>query len=369
MKKTILPALLLMLSIGILPAQAPQFINYQAVARNAQGQVLPNQTITVRLTIHANTPSGATAYTETDTVTTNQFGLFTVAIGKANTIPGGFAGIAWGSGSKFLQVELDPAAGFNFSDMGTTQLLSVPYALHAETSADNSWLKNGNDIYNGNSGKVGIGTSSPNASAALDISSTNGALLLPRLTTVQRDALSPVAGMVIYNTDSAKFQGYAATTFISTYGQASIGSLAFMGSAGDGTSITFTAPVNGRIKAVKVTVATQGQPGSIDIYDNHLVTTGPSGCTGTAPNLLATTNYLVTVAGVNTYTLLSPLAVTANQKVYMNATEPSYIVGLANGTDDPATGQYRFTNCSPATSDVSAQIIFETDGFAWVNLH
>ncbi len=124
------------LLIYILHAQAPQFINYQAIARNAAGSVLQNQQVTVRLTIHNNTPNGAIAYIETDTVTTNQFGLFTISIGGASTIPGGFSGIAWGSGNKYLEVELDPLAGSNFSNMGTTQLLSVPYALYAETSGN-----------------------------------------------------------------------------------------------------------------------------------------------------------------------------------------------------------------------------------------
>ena len=115
-------------------AQAPQFINYQAVARNSAGAVLQNQQITVRLTIHNNTPNGAISYIETDTVVTNGFGLFTIAIGKATTIPGGFSSIAWGSGNKYLEVEMDPAAGVNYSNMGTTQLLSVPYALYAENT-------------------------------------------------------------------------------------------------------------------------------------------------------------------------------------------------------------------------------------------
>jgi hypothetical protein len=119
------------LSCSFCFAQAPQRINYQAVARNTSGNVLANQQITVRLTIHNNTPNGAIAYIETDTVITNQFGLFTIAIGGATTIPGGFSGISWGSGNKYLEVEMDPAAGSAFVDMGTSQLLSVPYALYA----------------------------------------------------------------------------------------------------------------------------------------------------------------------------------------------------------------------------------------------
>jgi hypothetical protein len=121
--------------ITALQAQSPQRMNYQAVARDASGNALASQQITARLTIHNNTPNGAIAYIETDTVTTNPFGLFTISIGGSTTIPGGFSGIAWGSGNKYLQVEMDPAGGSAFTDMGTTQLLSVPYALYAETTA------------------------------------------------------------------------------------------------------------------------------------------------------------------------------------------------------------------------------------------
>jgi hypothetical protein len=127
-------------------AQVPQGINYQAIARNASGNLLSNHQVTVRLTIHANTPTGAIAYSQVDTASTNQYGLFTIVIGGATGIPGGFSGISWESGPKYLQVEMDPTAGASFADMGTTELVSVPYALHAETSADNVWAKYGNEI-------------------------------------------------------------------------------------------------------------------------------------------------------------------------------------------------------------------------------
>ncbi len=151
MKKMFLSLLAFMASYFAY-TQVPQFINYQAVARNAQGNALVNQTITVRLTIHANTPSGAIAYLETDTVTTNQFGLFTIAVGRATTIPGGFSGISWDSGPKYLKVEMDAAAGTNFTNMGTTQILSVPYALYAETSGSSLPGPTG---ATGNTGAVG----------------------------------------------------------------------------------------------------------------------------------------------------------------------------------------------------------------------
>ncbi len=143
-------------------AQAPQGMNYQAVARNTTGTVLQNQAVGLRFTIRDGSMSGNIVYRETQTDTTNQFGLFTVVIGNGSVVNGNFSSIAWGNGTKFLQVEIDAAGGTNYTDMGTSQLMSVPYALYAETSSDNNWTATGNDIYNSNSGNVGIGTTAPN---------------------------------------------------------------------------------------------------------------------------------------------------------------------------------------------------------------
>lgn len=86
-------------------AQAPQGINYQAVARNNAGAVLANQSIGLRLSIREATINGPTIYTETHTVTTNQFGLFSVVVGSGTVIQGLFSGIVWGNGNnKYLRL-------------------------------------------------------------------------------------------------------------------------------------------------------------------------------------------------------------------------------------------------------------------------
>ena len=114
-------------------AQAPQGFNYQAVARSASGNVLPNQLVSFRLTIHDGTANGPTVYQETGTATTNALGLFSWVIGSA--APGTLGGVSWGSGAKFLEVELDPAGGTAYALMGNSQLESVPYALFAGNTA------------------------------------------------------------------------------------------------------------------------------------------------------------------------------------------------------------------------------------------
>jgi hypothetical protein len=120
---------------GTLAAQVPQAFDFQAVARNASGNVLSAQPVSVRLSIHSGTAGGAIAYQETHAVTTSALGLFSVAVGQGSTVLGVFADVAWGETAHFLHVELDATGGSNYVDMGTTQLLSVPYALHAGSVA------------------------------------------------------------------------------------------------------------------------------------------------------------------------------------------------------------------------------------------
>src|SRR5690606_9315257 len=74
-------------------------------------------------------------YIETHAVSTNNFGLYKLAIGGGTAVEGNMADVAWGAGNKSIKVEIDPNGGSNYSDLGTTELLSVPYALYAVESA------------------------------------------------------------------------------------------------------------------------------------------------------------------------------------------------------------------------------------------
>ena len=131
MKKIILSLTLFTLLIMEATAQAPQKMNYQGIVRDALGNSLPGGTnVTVRFRIHDGTPSGAVVFQETNTAVTNQFGLITQVIGGSSPL----TGVNWGSGPKYLQVEIDANGGSNFTDMGTSQLISVPYALYAANS-------------------------------------------------------------------------------------------------------------------------------------------------------------------------------------------------------------------------------------------
>lgn len=109
----------------LLKSQIPQKMNYQAVVRDAQGIVIANHAVTLKFVIHEASSTGTIVYSEIVSSITNQFGLVTTQIGSS----GNLATVDWGSGFKYLQVFLDQNGGGNFMDMGTTELLSVPYAL------------------------------------------------------------------------------------------------------------------------------------------------------------------------------------------------------------------------------------------------
>ena len=125
--------------------------------------------------MHNGSAAGPVVYRETHSATTNTLGLFTVNIGQGSASLGTFPSIDWGGGSKFIQVEMDPAGGISYTDMGTQQMLSVPYALNAENG---NWNKNGNDIYNSNTGNVGIGTTTPSAILHIAAAATKDELVI-----------------------------------------------------------------------------------------------------------------------------------------------------------------------------------------------
>lgn len=115
--------------------QVPQGIPYQAVARNNAGIIIANQEIRVRFTIRDSVATGTIKYRETFVPTTNSQGLFNVNIGTGSAVIGVFSSINWGQNSKFLQVELDPSGGSSFVDLGTQQMMSVPYALFSGSAS------------------------------------------------------------------------------------------------------------------------------------------------------------------------------------------------------------------------------------------
>ena len=115
-------------------AQAPEKINYQGVARDLSGNVLATQPIGLQVILHSGSGSGPVVYQETQTATTNAFGLFNLQIGAGTVQSGTFAGINWGGNSYYVEVAMDATGGTSYTSMGNQQLISVPYALYAKTA-------------------------------------------------------------------------------------------------------------------------------------------------------------------------------------------------------------------------------------------
>ena len=144
-------------------AQSPQLMNYQAVMRDAAGNLLQNQDISLRFTIHDSSANGTICFQETQNLTTNRLGLVTTMIGYYENL----GSINWGTGLKFLQIEIDLTNNDHYTDMGTSQLVSVPYALFAGNSSPGPIGPTGPAGpqgfvgITGNTGSTGLGVTGP----------------------------------------------------------------------------------------------------------------------------------------------------------------------------------------------------------------
>lgn len=168
----------LILSVSIF-AQAPQKMSYQAVVRDAGNTLLSNSVVGIQISILRTSSTGKKAYVERHISTTNDNGLATIEIGGGTPVSGDFTKINWGNDTYFIKTEIDTKGGVNYSITGTSQLLSVPYAL---SSADNKWTSNGTSIYNLNLGNIGIGNATPNAPLAFAASLGKKITLYPGTT-------------------------------------------------------------------------------------------------------------------------------------------------------------------------------------------
>lgn len=528
-------------------AQAPQTMSYQAVIRNTSGALVVSTPISIQISILQGSSTGSTSYVETQTSTTNANGLVSIAIGSGNVVSGTFSSIDWSAGPYFIKTETDPTGGTNYTIIGTSQLLSVPYALYAAksgsagipytgataavdlgtydlklngltvgkgsgavssntvlgsnalqsntTGSDNTAIGlialqnntignvntavgktalrdniSGNDnvavgqsallsnidgsentaigtnalkffttgnkntavgknaLLNNNSGsyntalgeaadvvsgalsnttaigynakveanntiqlgntqvtnvntsgtitapQIGIGTTSPNSSAALEINSTTGALLMPRMTTAQRDALTPVEGMILYNTTVSKFQGYTlGTAFdlpIVDQQQTSINN-----GGGEDRAQSFTAGISGNLSAIELPLAS-GRMGTSSV--NIAIKAGD----GVSGPILSTQTFTIPSGGTVWYTLnLSGVSVVAGSQytIHVTLVDPAvncggicYDWGLTDG-DTYSGGQYYYGGSPDGGGfDCAFKTYVQAEVpkvLTWVNLH
>jgi hypothetical protein len=217
-------------------AQAPQLVDYQGIARDLQGNPLVNQALGIELTIHQTSATGNIVYRETHSVSTNAFGIYTVQLGGGTPVTGTFSAIAWANGPYFLEVGMDITGGSNYASAGTAQLLSVPYALYAETAGNASGGPTGPTGPVGATGPTGptgpagatgaTGASGTSGQSVTEVygtgqlvvsTSTTSYTLIPGLTTTIN---VPANSMVIVHTDGG-IQSTGATS--SSYSVVDVG--------------------------------------------------------------------------------------------------------------------------------------------------
>jgi hypothetical protein len=134
MKTKLYSTLLALLLTMAVVAQPPQMFKYQGVVRDHNGNPFNNKNISFRISLLQGSVTGTAVYIETQNTNTNQFGLFNINVGAGSVIYGKFSTIPWSQYSYFQEVEIDTTGGSNFILMGTSQILSVPYALAANIS-------------------------------------------------------------------------------------------------------------------------------------------------------------------------------------------------------------------------------------------
>jgi hypothetical protein len=161
MKRALLSFIIIVaFGMGTTHAQSPDMFNYQAVARNSQGEVIANQSVGVKISILQGSTNGSVVYSEEHSVTTNDNGLVSMKVGNGSSLSGSFSNIDWSSGPYYIQVGLDETGGTSYTTMGTTQLVSVPYAKYADSTGSTF------------SGKYGDLTNTPELGKYVDTSMT-----------------------------------------------------------------------------------------------------------------------------------------------------------------------------------------------------
>ena len=115
-------------------AQSPEKMSYQAVVRNASDALVTSTAVGMQISILQGGTTGTAVYVETQTPSTNANGLVSLEIGTGTLVSGDFTTIDWANDTYFIKTETDPTGGTTYSITGTSQLMSVPYALHSKTA-------------------------------------------------------------------------------------------------------------------------------------------------------------------------------------------------------------------------------------------
>ena len=166
----------------IISAQAPEKFSYQAIIRNASNALVTNANVGMKISILKTSSAGTVVYSESQTAMTNINGLVSIQIGAGTPITGTIAGINWSADSYYIKTETDPGGGTAYSIAGTTQLLSVPYALYSKNSGSGSGFtlpyigaaNNASSLFEVTNNGVGKSIAGINTSTTANVSAVTG---------------------------------------------------------------------------------------------------------------------------------------------------------------------------------------------------
>lgn len=489
--KIILAAVLFIAIALPVSAQSPNKMSYQAVIRDGSNNLVVNHAVRTKISILKGSSSGSIVYSETHNVTTNANGLATMTIGGGTVNSGNIATIDWSQGPYFIKSETDPTGGINYTIIGSSELLSVPYALYSanggtpgpkgdkgdpgEDGADGAKgdkgdpgnpgppgpkgdkgdkgdpgdvgdegpqgaqgpagpqgaagpagptgppgptgptgpagptgpqgpegpqgppgpifgenqqiLFNDNDagggdpsfLFDKNTNHMTLGANTINSSAALEISSTTGSLLLPRMTTAQRDQLTPTGGMMIYNTTLKKFQGYVEDFNYAPVAESEVSTAThdIYNDGVDNTAVaqTFTPFLSGDIKSIEIKVDAF-EPGMILKME---LNSGDTPGTGTLLNIQdVTVNstgwYVVNFpsgislsSGSVYHFIIRPTTVSSDVLSILrsNVTPPGEHDGGTIWLYDSSSGEFN----ALSDDDLDFKVTSFVNGQGWVDLH
>lgn len=272
----ILMACVLLFSIADLKAQTPEAVNYQGTIRDASGDLMVSESITVIFELLETAATGASVYTETQTLTTNAYGGFAAVIGEGTVTAGDFSTINWSTDSYFLNVNV------NGNDLGTSQFQSVPYALNAKTAenvVDPLWERDGiNEVFTLD--EVLIGTNS-----------NSGEFL-----TVRTDELIGFQ-LVDLGVENLPATGDVLNIEV---GAASPTNAQYIECRNAGV-MNFKVDVDGSVFAEEINANATGNANLVPIAYGNITASGTVNSSGSTPNISVTTTsagvYVITVAG------------------------------------------------------------------------
>ena len=343
-------------------AQAPQRMSFQAVVRDAGGKLVAERTVGMRLSILRSSPNGPAVFVETHQPQTNANGLATLEIGAGTPLSGTLAAVDWALGPYFLKTETDPDGGTSFSIVGVSQLLSVPYALHAKTA------ENGDQVVTlDGSGSVTVSGEYPNffihgtgagynAGAGIAINGTTISNTAPDIpvnlagtgattvsgaypnftisstdnnTTYDAGAGIAISGTTITNTapdQPITLTGAGTATVSGTYPNFTITSTGINYDAGagiaiSGTTITNTAPDQ------PVTLTGSGATTVSGTYPNFTINSTDANTTYNAGTGIAITGTTITNTAPN-----QPINLNGGTGIAVSGTYPNFTVALAQPT-------------------------------------